>query len=118
MFERVCRELTSFARGGSLVADFLARKNADIEKAHVIAAVRSEEQAKALSQLGITVLQLDLADEKAVIESLMQHEGTKRSMTRSLRAADLADCFLSWYCCSHCELHRPRPGTSFDHRAG
>ncbi|KAG0644921.1 hypothetical protein D0Z07_9365 [Hyphodiscus hymeniophilus] len=37
------------------------------------AAVRSDEQAKLLSESGISVLQLELTDEKAVVESLVNH---------------------------------------------
>jgi hypothetical protein len=69
-------------RGSSLVADFLASNNTLIEKEHINAAVRSEEQAKALSKLGINVLQLDLTDEKAVVESLLRHDSTKLSTIR------------------------------------
>ncbi|MCJ1457103.1 hypothetical protein MMC28_007469 [Mycoblastus sanguinarius] len=60
--------------GGSIVADFLADTNILIEKEQMSAAVRSEEQAKTLSKLGINVLQLDLTDEKAVVESLLHHD--------------------------------------------
>lgn len=63
-------------RGGSVVADFLAGKNIRIEKEHICVAVRSKEQAKALSKLGINVLQLDLTDEKTVVESLLRCEST------------------------------------------
>jgi uncharacterized protein YbjT (DUF2867 family) len=47
-----------------------------IKKEHISAAVRTEEQAKALNKLGINVLQLDLTDEKAVVESLLRHQST------------------------------------------
>ena len=69
-------------RGGSIVADFLASNNTLIKREHISAAVRSEEQAKALSKLGINVLQLDLTDEKAVVESLLRHDSTKLSTIR------------------------------------
>ncbi|KAL9086375.1 MAG: hypothetical protein Q9165_007161 [Trypethelium subeluteriae] len=55
-------------------ADFLISNNALIAKDNISAAVRSEEQAKALSNLGINVLQLDLTDENAVIESLLRYD--------------------------------------------
>ena len=48
-----------------------------IKKENISAAVRSKEQAKALLSLGINVLQLDLTDEKAVIESLLRYDSTK-----------------------------------------
>ncbi|MCJ1292562.1 hypothetical protein MMC34_004113 [Xylographa carneopallida] len=60
--------------GGSLVADFLASNNVLMKEAHIIAAVRSEEQAKSLSKLGINVLQLDLTDENAVLETVVGHD--------------------------------------------
>jgi hypothetical protein len=61
--------------GGSLVADFVASKK--IDRKNITATVRSEEQAKILSKLGINVLQLDLADEKAVVENVLAHNSTK-----------------------------------------
>ena len=70
-------------RGGSLVTDFLANNNTLINKENIIAAVRSEEQAKSLSELGINVLQLDLTDEEAVVESLSRQNSTKVSTNRS-----------------------------------
>ncbi|MCJ1432429.1 hypothetical protein MMC27_001785 [Xylographa pallens] len=75
--------------GGSIVADFLANNNNLIRKAHIVAAVRSEEQAKSLSKLGITVLQLDLTDENAVVEALLRYNicivvHTASSMNTSL----------------------------------
>ncbi|KAL9609303.1 MAG: hypothetical protein Q9167_005921 [Letrouitia subvulpina] len=60
--------------GGSLVADLLANTNIPIEKEDIIAAVRSEEQAKTLTNLGINVLQLDLTDETSVAENLLRHD--------------------------------------------
>ncbi|MCJ1385555.1 hypothetical protein MMC17_008678 [Xylographa soralifera] len=59
--------------GGSLVAEFLASKSILFKKADIIAAVRSKEQAEALSKLGSRVLQLDLTNEKAVVETLLRH---------------------------------------------
>ncbi|RDW59919.1 hypothetical protein BP6252_13006 [Coleophoma cylindrospora] len=59
--------------GGSLVADFLARNSPLIKKDQIHAAVRSDEQAEALSKLGIHVLQLDLTNEDAVVESVLRH---------------------------------------------
>lgn len=70
---------TDFYRGGSLVADLLANKDTRVENERIIAAVRSEEQAKALSDLGINVLQLDLTDEKVVVESLLHHNSMRLS---------------------------------------
>lgn len=60
--------------GGSIIADFLSNNSAELKGSHIIAAVRSDEQAKILSDAGINVLQLDLKDENAVKESLVKHE--------------------------------------------
>lgn len=57
----------------------MANSNALIKKDRIVAAVRSEEQAKALSNLGITVVQLDLTDENAVIETVHQQNSTNHS---------------------------------------
>ena len=65
------------------MADFLASSNTLIKKQRIIATVRSEEQAKAVSKLGISVLQLDLTDEEAVVESFLHHESTKHLMVES-----------------------------------
>ena len=62
------------------MADLLASDNPLIKKENIFAAVKSEEQANALSKLDISVLRLDLTDEKAVIESVLHHN----SMTLSL----------------------------------
>jgi hypothetical protein len=48
-------------------------------KEKIIAAVWSEEQATALSKLGITVLRLDLTNESAVVESVLHHNGKSHS---------------------------------------
>ena len=50
-----------------------------MKEAHIIAAVRSEEQAKSLSKLGINVLQLDLTDENAVLETVVGHDSMNLS---------------------------------------
>jgi hypothetical protein len=63
-------------RGGSLTADFLSDKHPSIRKDQIIATVRSKGQVDTLAKLGIPVLQLDLADEKAVAESILLHNGT------------------------------------------
>ncbi|KAJ5167023.1 uncharacterized protein N7482_005804 [Penicillium canariense] len=59
--------------GGSIAAHLLAKTNGLIQKDQVIAAVRSKEQADAVSKLGIRVLQLDLSNEKDVTESVLHH---------------------------------------------
>jgi len=60
-------------RGGSIIADFLSSSNEVLKSSRIIAAVRSDEQAKLLSESGLNVLQLDLTDEKAVVESLVKN---------------------------------------------
>ncbi|PMD21477.1 NAD(P)-binding protein [Hyaloscypha hepaticicola] len=59
--------------GGSIIADFLSSSSPVLKRSRITAAVRSDEQAKLLSESGINVLQLDLTDEKAVVESLVKH---------------------------------------------
>ncbi|KAF5537738.1 nad dependent epimerase dehydratase family [Fusarium mexicanum] len=59
--------------GGSIVADLLSKHPA-ITKNQVFAAVRTDEQAKALSIHGINVLKLDLSDEQAVINEISSHK--------------------------------------------
>ncbi|KAH6699076.1 hypothetical protein BKA61DRAFT_741250 [Leptodontidium sp. MPI-SDFR-AT-0119] len=59
--------------GGSIVADFLSSNILALKSSRVIATVRSDEQAKLLSKSGINVLQLDLTDEKAVIDGIVKH---------------------------------------------
>ncbi|KAK9779764.1 putative NAD-dependent epimerase/dehydratase domain-containing protein [Seiridium cardinale] len=60
--------------GGSIVADFLSKDNAALGREHIHAAVRSDDQAKALSALGVNVLRLDLTDEKSVVDNLLSHK--------------------------------------------
>ncbi|KAF5621008.1 hypothetical protein F25303_12355 [Fusarium sp. NRRL 25303] len=59
--------------GGSIVADLLS-KHPEVTKDQIVAAVRTDEQAKALSTLGINVLKLDLSDEQAVIYEISSHK--------------------------------------------
>ncbi|KAL2847928.1 hypothetical protein BJX68DRAFT_239074 [Aspergillus pseudodeflectus] len=66
--------------GGSLVADFLSESASGsgnalfpISKDRIVAAVRSQEQAVALSKLDIPVLQLDLADDEAVAAAILDY---------------------------------------------
>ena len=57
-------------------------------KEHICAVVRSTEQAKALSSLGINVLQFDLADEQAVVEAFLLHKSMNLSISDSFDACD------------------------------
>ena len=56
--------------------DLLANDNVSIDKGNITAAVRSEEQANALSSLGVNVLRLDLTDETAVIDAVSSNKST------------------------------------------
>ncbi len=49
---------------------------------NIIAAVRSQEQANALSKLGVKVLQLDLTNESAMVDSLLGSDSKKISIIR------------------------------------
>lgn len=67
--------------GGSIVADLLTNNALALSKDQVIAAVRSETQAEAVSQAGIRVLRLDLADPVAVLAAVLDNEGVRRAVT-------------------------------------
>ncbi|KAG5799658.1 hypothetical protein H9Q69_001288 [Fusarium xylarioides] len=60
--------------GGSIIADLLSSKCPEITKNQVFATVRTDEQVKALSTLGVNVLKLDLSDEQAVINEISSHK--------------------------------------------
>ena len=45
----------------------------ELKRSRVIAAVRSDEQAKVLTESGINVLQLDLTNKDAVIAGLLKY---------------------------------------------
>ncbi|KAG4412740.1 hypothetical protein IFR04_014137 [Cadophora malorum] len=60
--------------GGSILADFLASSNPLLKKDNISAAVRSQEQADALSKLGINVIRLDLGDEEAVVAAILGND--------------------------------------------
>uniref|UniRef100_A0A8H7KD34 NAD-dependent epimerase/dehydratase domain-containing protein n=1 Tax=Bionectria ochroleuca TaxID=29856 RepID=A0A8H7KD34_BIOOC len=65
---------TSGFIGGSLLADLLARADGPIKNAKIFAATRSDEQVKSVSKLGINVLQVDLTDEKSVLDAIVKNE--------------------------------------------
>ncbi|CAJ2501453.1 Uu.00g043060.m01.CDS01 [Anthostomella pinea] len=60
--------------GGSIVADFLALNSDVIKAANISATVRTDEQARSLSSLGINVLQVDLTDQTAVAEAVQANK--------------------------------------------
>lgn len=70
--------------GGSLLADLLARTDGPIKNAKIFAAARSDEQVKSVSKLGINVLQVDLTDEKSVLDGIVRNESMYNSRTRCL----------------------------------
>jgi uncharacterized protein YbjT (DUF2867 family) len=53
----------------------MSSRNALLSKAHIIASVRSQEQADALQAAGVDVIRLDLSDETSVIETILRHKG-------------------------------------------
>ncbi|PVH79367.1 NAD(P)-binding protein [Cadophora sp. DSE1049] len=60
--------------GGSILTDFLASNNPLLKKGNISAAVRSQEQADALSNLGISVIRLDLGNEEAVFAAILHND--------------------------------------------
>ncbi|KAL9058634.1 MAG: hypothetical protein Q9162_001641 [Coniocarpon cinnabarinum] len=59
--------------GGSVITELAASNNSLLDRQHVFAAIRSEEQAQALSTLGVNVLRLALNDEEAVAEAVSKN---------------------------------------------
>ena len=57
------------------MAEFVAQSNSLFKDRHMFAVVRKQEQAEALSGRGVEVLQLDLENEKDVIEAVLRHDG-------------------------------------------
>jgi uncharacterized protein YbjT (DUF2867 family) len=51
----------------------MSSRNALLLKAHIIASVRSQEQADALQAAGVDVIRLDLSNETSVIETILRH---------------------------------------------
>jgi len=61
--------------GGSILADFISRKDDPIGTSSIFAAVRSTEQAQCLSKLdGVHVLQLELTEQAAVRDAVLNNE--------------------------------------------
>ncbi|CAH0057299.1 unnamed protein product [Clonostachys solani] len=60
--------------GGSVVATLIARTNAPVKNINISTIIRSDDQAKALSKLGVNVIQADLSDEKAILEAVLSNE--------------------------------------------
>ena len=62
--------------GGSILANFISRKDSPIKAGNITAAVRREEQISKLSHLGVNVVLLDVNDEQAVREAVLSNEST------------------------------------------
>ncbi|CAI6092743.1 unnamed protein product [Clonostachys chloroleuca] len=60
--------------GGSVVATLIARNTAPVKDINISTVIRSDDQAKALSKLGINVIQADLFDEKAILDAVLNNE--------------------------------------------
>ncbi|KAH7372109.1 hypothetical protein BKA64DRAFT_715117 [Cadophora sp. MPI-SDFR-AT-0126] len=60
--------------GGTILTDFLARKDGPIKDSKISAAVRTNEQVQTLAKLGVNVIQIDLTDETAVLKALLDHQ--------------------------------------------
>ncbi|KAH8678427.1 hypothetical protein BX600DRAFT_452050 [Xylariales sp. PMI_506] len=60
--------------GGSIVTDFLSRAGGPIKAARIYATVRSQDQLEILTKLGINAILVDLNDEKAVLEVVIEKE--------------------------------------------
>ena len=74
-------------RGGSIISDLLCNHGSLIRKENIITPVRSQEQANALSKLGVKVVRIDLSDEKDVVDTISQNNGT---ITSHIRSSELA----------------------------
>lgn len=61
--------------GGSVLAALASAKDSAVEKQDITAVVRSDEQVKALSKLGVQVLKLDLNDETGLRSAIIDNEG-------------------------------------------
>ncbi|KAM0324637.1 hypothetical protein ACHAQA_008028 [Verticillium albo-atrum] len=59
--------------GGSVLADFTSRTSGPISSSNITAVVRSEDQIPALAKLGVNVIQLDLKDEDAVTQAVLEN---------------------------------------------
>lgn len=68
--------------GGSVVAA-LASGNAPLPAKNIFAAVRTDEQEQSLQSLGIRVLRLDLQNELAVIEAVLQNESKQADSSQA-----------------------------------
>jgi saccharopine dehydrogenase-like NADP-dependent oxidoreductase len=68
--------------GGSILADFLKQEESPIKNARITAVVRSADQAEKIAKLGVKVVKLNFADEKAVEETILSQESRRLSILR------------------------------------
>lgn len=61
------------------MADFVAGIVPSVRQENIVAAVRSEEQVKAISDTGVKAIRLDLSDADAVIDSIQAHDSKSRA---------------------------------------
>ncbi|PSN64073.1 NAD(P)-binding protein [Corynespora cassiicola Philippines] len=76
--------------GGSVLADFIARTTGSIKDAKISAAVRSEEQAQALTKLGVNVILVNLESKEEVANSIVRNDIDVVVHTASSVVTDLA----------------------------
>ena len=62
--------------GGSILANFISRKDSPIKAGNITATVRREEQIPKLSHLGVNVVLLDVNDTQAVRQAVLSNEST------------------------------------------
>jgi saccharopine dehydrogenase-like NADP-dependent oxidoreductase len=62
------------------VADFVAGIVPSVKQENIVAAVRSEEQAKAIVDTGVKAIRLDLSNADAVIDSIQAHDSKSRGV--------------------------------------
>jgi hypothetical protein len=61
--------------GGTILDQVLSLKGSPIEVENLTVTVRSEQQIKALSDLGVHTIALDLKDEEAVKKAVLSNNG-------------------------------------------
>ncbi|KAI2628092.1 NAD(P)-binding protein [Hypomontagnella submonticulosa] len=60
--------------GGSLLAELISHPSGPVKATKITAAVRSEDQVRSLSKLGVNVVRVDLNDETAVKEAVLRND--------------------------------------------
>lgn len=85
-----------------------------LKKSLFFAAVRSDEQASALSKLGATVLQLELTNETDVAEIVARHDSREPPLSFEVRCNELT-INHSQHCHPYLERYRSKDGTVSHH---